>query len=178
MKFRRLTRATLLSSLLVASVGVVFAEGAAADPAGYRHLMAQHSAKCLDVSNASTANGARIQQWTCVNAAQQQWTFANAVTANGHTWYKVRAAHSGKCLDVRDGSTANGATVWQWSCVDVQQQQWRLAGISGTPWFYLVSRKSGKCLDVSDGGTSNGTIVKQWTCTNVPQQHWATATVS
>jgi alpha-galactosidase len=40
---------------------------------GYIQLIAQHSNKCLDVSGASTANGATIHQWTCGSGTNQQW---------------------------------------------------------------------------------------------------------
>jgi hypothetical protein len=35
--------------------------------------MARHRAKCLDVNNASTANGARLIQWTCGTGTNQQF---------------------------------------------------------------------------------------------------------
>ncbi|GIE78514.1 hypothetical protein Aph02nite_44640 [Actinoplanes philippinensis] len=36
-------------------------------------LIARHSGKCLDVVNASKANGARLQQWSCLGTANQAW---------------------------------------------------------------------------------------------------------
>lgn len=35
--------------------------------------MARHSGKCLDVKDASTANGARLIQWTCGTGVNQQF---------------------------------------------------------------------------------------------------------
>jgi len=40
---------------------------------GYVNVIARHSNKCLDVSGASTADGAQIQQWTCTGGTNQQW---------------------------------------------------------------------------------------------------------
>ncbi|MFF3334534.1 RICIN domain-containing protein [Streptomyces sp. NPDC002888] len=39
---------------------------------GYYRLVARHSGKCLDVADASTANGARLIQWPCGTGANQQ----------------------------------------------------------------------------------------------------------
>jgi hypothetical protein len=33
-----------------------------------------HSGLCLDVSGASTANGALVQLWTCHGGSNQQWS--------------------------------------------------------------------------------------------------------
>ncbi len=40
--------------------------------------------------------------------------------------FEVRAQHSGKCLDVDNAYTYNGANVKQWSCAGVPQQRWSL----------------------------------------------------
>jgi glucosylceramidase len=32
------------------------------------------SGKCLDVRDANTSDGARLQIWTCTGAANQRWT--------------------------------------------------------------------------------------------------------
>ena len=37
-------------------------------------LVARSSGRCLDVTNISTSNGARIQQWTCHGGTNQQWS--------------------------------------------------------------------------------------------------------
>src|ERR1700710_1862151 len=57
--------------------------------------------KCLDVTSGSSANGARVQLWTCNGGAAQQWS----AEADG----SIRAL--GKCLDVAAAGTANGAKV-------------------------------------------------------------------
>lgn len=40
---------------------------------GYVRVLARRSGKCLDVANASTANGARLIQWPCGTGANQQF---------------------------------------------------------------------------------------------------------
>ena len=41
--------------------------------AGYVQIVARHSGRCLDVTGESTADGARVIQYTCGTAANQQW---------------------------------------------------------------------------------------------------------
>lgn len=47
----------------------------------YVKLVAQHSGKCIDVTNASQSNGTVIQQWDCNGSAQQKWSFKSVDSA-------------------------------------------------------------------------------------------------
>ncbi|MFM9452087.1 RICIN domain-containing protein [Streptomyces europaeiscabiei] len=92
------------------------------------------SGKCLDVSDVSTANGAAVQQWTCNGGSNQRFKLS-AVTALGNSHdYQLVAAHSGKCVDVKEISTAVGTLVHQWPCdaasalTTKKNQIWRLLG--------------------------------------------------
>ena len=40
---------------------------------GYFRFVARHSAKCLDVRDVSTADGAWLQQWTCTGGVAQSF---------------------------------------------------------------------------------------------------------
>ncbi|MFJ6198061.1 ricin-type beta-trefoil lectin domain protein [Micromonospora sp. NPDC092111] len=71
----------------------------------------------------------------------------------------------GKCLDVTDGSTADGALAQLWTCSGGPNQQWSRAA-DGT------LRALGKCLDVAGGGTADGTKVQLWTCNGSAAQQW------
>ncbi|MFI6930641.1 RICIN domain-containing protein [Streptomyces sp. NPDC050287] len=93
------------------------------------------SGKCLDVSGASTADGAAVIQYTCNGATNQMFTL-NPVTALGNSKdYQLVAVHSGKCVDVSQISTATGAKIHQWTCDPAsalnnkKNQIWRLQGI-------------------------------------------------
>jgi len=94
------------------------------------------SGKCLDVSGASTADGAAVIQYTCNGATNQQFTL-NPVTALGNSHdYQLVAVHSGKCVDVSNVSTTAGALIHQWTCDAAsvlstkKNQIWRLLGKS------------------------------------------------
>lgn len=77
------------------------------------------------------------------------------------------SASSGKCLDVADNSTADGAVVHMWTCYDsVTSQKWTLADNGSV-------QSQGKCLDVVNGATTDGAVVHLWTCyDSVASQKW------
>lgn len=155
-----------VSGTLLATLSV--APAANASPFSTK-LQVNHSLKCLDVANASTADAAFVQQYTCYNApGNQTWNFVMA--SDGY--YTVRASHSGKCLDVASWSQAEGGKVYQWTCHGGTNQQWKLVQ-RPNGFFSLVARLSGKCLTVPGGSTGNGVGVVQQSCNDaLPYQEW------
>ncbi|MFD0200887.1 MULTISPECIES: RICIN domain-containing protein [Saccharothrix] len=113
--------------------------------------------KCVDVDNAGTADGTKVQLWTCNGTAAQQWTVATDGT--------VRAF--GKCLDVSGGATANGTVTQLWTCNGTGAQQW-----VAQPDNSLRNTKSGRCLDVAGNNSADGTVLHIWDCLNVGNQKW------
>jgi hypothetical protein len=81
--------------------------------------------------------------------------------------YRLRMAHSGKCVDVSGGTSAtgNGANIHQWTCHDGANQQWSVVPLGGDV-YQLEAVHSGRCLDVSGGVTAvdNGRNIHQWGC--------------
>jgi glucosylceramidase len=72
----------------------------------------------------------------------------------------------GKCLDVTDGSTANGNLPQLWTCTGGPNQSWT-AGADNTV------RGLGKCLDVANNSTADGATVHLWDCIGtVASQKW------
>ncbi|WP_079102461.1 RICIN domain-containing protein [Streptomyces sp. TP-A0356] len=125
----------------------------------YYDLVAEHSGKCLDITDNSAADNATALQYTCNGRLNQQWRLQDA----GGGYVRVLAQHSGKCLDVAGGSTADGAYVNQYHCTTGTNQQWQFQD-QGGGHYRLVARHSGKCLDVSDASTANGARLIQWPC--------------
>jgi glucosylceramidase len=73
----------------------------------------------------------------------------------------------GKCLDVTDGSTANGNQPQMWTCTGGPNQSWTV-GTDGT------IRGLGKCLDVANNSTADGAVVHLWDCIGtVASQKWS-----
>ncbi|MFI1249935.1 ricin-type beta-trefoil lectin domain protein [Streptomyces anulatus] len=114
--------------------------------------------KCLDVDNSGTADGTKIQLWTCNNTAAQKWTVSGDGT--------VRAL--AKCLDIDNAGTADGTKVQLYGCNGSAAQAWQPQA-DGT----LRNPQSGKCLDASGGAWNDGTPVHLWACHTGPNQKWA-----
>jgi len=90
--------------------------------------------------------------------------------------YEFINYNSGMCIDVSGPSTANGATIYQWTCHGHTNQQWRLVpDWFGDGYFLMVAAHSNKCLDVAGVSTANGAKVHQWTCHNGTNQQWSIA---
>jgi hypothetical protein len=85
-------------------------------------------------------------------------------------WYNV---NSSLVLEVKSQSTANGATVDQWSFNGGPNQSWCVRGTfaSGNV-IRLTNYHSGRCLEVYGSATNNGAKVDQWSCNGTPTQEW------
>lgn len=89
-------------------------------------LVAIHSGKCLEISGST--NGARAHQATCDHRSAQQ--FRLRWTGEAHTLVGLA---SGKCLDVTDFRTDDGAPLQQWSCSGNDNQAWRIKDAPSSP---------------------------------------------
>nr|WP_320068548.1 RICIN domain-containing protein [Micromonospora sp. RTGN7] len=79
---------------------------------------------------------------------------------------RLTSAANGKCLDVTNGSTADGNQPQMWSCASGPNQTWTLADNGSVQGL-------GKCLDVANGSTADGAVVHIWTCyDSVASQKW------
>ena len=113
------------------------------------------TAKCLDDPSGNTANGTKIQLYSCLGNANQTWTTVQDGTI------RVR----GHCL------AASGSTVELWGCSsNSTNQQWRSATDSE-----LVNAASGLCLYYANANAANGAKPTMSTCANTTAQsgeHW------
>jgi len=129
----------------------------APDTGGSSSRITGLAGKCVDVQGSGTADGTRVQLYTCNGTGAQTWTWA----ADG----SVRAL--GKCLDVSGGSTADGARVQLWACNGSAAQKWTLSGAND-----LVNPQANKCLDVTGNNSADGTPLQIWTCGGGANQKW------
>jgi hypothetical protein len=79
--------------------------------------------KCLDVPNGSTANGVKLQIWTCTEGDTNQiWTVANGLS-------HIEWNGTGKCLDLTNGNLTTGNPIQIWDCAtpddNANQDWWR-----------------------------------------------------
>jgi subtilisin family serine protease len=87
-------------------------------------------------------------------------------------YYRIINRNSGKCLDVSNNSTADGANVDQWTSNGGQNQQWSFVAQTGG-YYEIVSRLSGKPLEVGGNSTADGGNVQQWTWVGTNSQQWS-----
>lgn len=132
-------------------------------------IVSRVSGKAIGVAGPSTANGAKILQWTDSGDPNQRWTLASA----GSGYVNIVDVGSGKALDNPGGSGVNGTQMQQWTLSGTgnSNQQWTVSSAGGG-WFTVVNRASGKALDVRDGSVADGAAIQQWTLgsTNPNQQ--------
>jgi hypothetical protein len=117
------------------------------------------SSDCVDDNNGSTANGNKVQMWTCDGyAAAQNWT----LNSNG----SISINGTSSCLDITGANYSNGTPIQLYSCWGGANQQWTAEN------GQLVNPASGKCLDDPDWNTANGTQLDLWTCNGGSNQKW------
>jgi poly(3-hydroxybutyrate) depolymerase len=128
-------------------------------------LSAQHSGKVADISGASTAAGALLQQWSATGGLNQQFDFLDS----GGGYYRIRARHSGMVLQV--ASSSSGANITQQPDANTAAQQWQVVDQGGGT-VSLVNRQSGLAMDVWDVSTADGARISQYTSTGSANQRF------
>ncbi|MEV7771707.1 RICIN domain-containing protein [Kitasatospora sp. NPDC086791] len=78
--------------------------------------------------------------------------------------------NSGKCLEIADWRTDDGAPARQWDCTGGANQRWDFKLANGI--MMLVNHNSGKCLEIADWRTDDGAPARQWDCTGGWNQGW------
>jgi len=75
------------------------------------------------------------------------------------------AKHSGKCLDIKDGSFRNGSQLEQETCNRSEAPAFEFMAVPNKSNTYLIKNtQSGKCLDIFRARTQNGTNLIQYRC--------------
>lgn len=171
-------------AILVAALATLLTAFAGQSSAAtiFYNIKVAHTNKCLDVDNTGggIGNGRKVQQWSCLGPNQHNQIFT-LVPVAGTDRVKIRAVHSGRCLDVFNLNTNNGADVVQWDCLDnAKNQEWSFV-FDGGSRYLIKSALNGKCLDVDTfgGGTANGTRVQMWPCLGNSQlnQRWTLVSI-
>lgn len=125
------------------------------NPASTGAIKGDHG-KCLDDFGSGTANGTKVDIWTCNGTGAQKWTFSG-----GHLMVL------GKCLN--DAShTGAGTKLVIWGCNTHSSQLWthRANG-------EYVLKLNGLCLTDPSGSSVDGTQVQIRVCQNFADQHWS-----
>ena len=120
---------------------------------GTYHVEA-YCGKIVEVADSKTGDRANVQLWALSsrNLGCQKWQIA--ASGNG---YVLKAVHSGKAMDVADGSAKSGTNVWQWHLNQTPAQTWTFEDAGGG--YVYIKSGLGTYLTVKGGGTANGTNV-------------------
>ncbi|HET6707138.1 non-reducing end alpha-L-arabinofuranosidase family hydrolase [Amycolatopsis sp.] len=78
----------------------------------------------------------------------------------------LRGVASSRCLDVPNGSQADGAAPQIYDCSGAASQQWTSTSAG------LLTVYGNKCLDVPGSATTAGTRLQIWTCHGGANQQW------
>lgn len=135
---------------------------------GTYRIVSKCSGKVLDVKDNSTADGAKMQQWTNYDANNQKFK----VESTGDGYYKITALHSGKVLDVPNSSTSTGVQLQQWPDNGSNAQRWKIEDMGGG-YYKVTSKVNGLVMDVSNSSTADGAMVQQWSDNGSDAQRWS-----
>jgi Ricin-type beta-trefoil lectin domain len=108
---------------------------------------------------------------TSTSGAQVRIDGAAASVAASPAATSLTAVHSGKCIGIAGGSTANDASAVQWPCTGDLDQSWDFQD-QGDNVVVLKNGNSGSCLDVPNGTTNDGVALRQSGCNGSNAQKW------
>ncbi|MET9318225.1 RICIN domain-containing protein [Kribbella sp. NPDC003505] len=186
MKNSRLVSARRVVGAVVAFVAtlvsLVAPAGAAhADPGDYVRMQNAETRQYLTIGNANNGDGVPAIQWTSLSGSEQRWTFVKVHDVAGDYWdeWVIKNAHSGKCLAIPNGSTADGAGAIQWTCgtnprggEGIDDQRWLVTWDVILGGYLVHNFRSDKCLAIPAGNTTLGVQAIQWSCANDLDQRW------
>ncbi|MER7266915.1 ricin-type beta-trefoil lectin domain protein [Micromonospora carbonacea] len=124
-------------------------------PGAASQIVGAQSGRCVDVPNASRANGTRVQLYDCNRQSNQSWTYTST---------KQLRVYGDMCLDA--AGSGNGAAVQIYGCHSQTNQQWNVNS-NGT----ISSVQSGRCLDV--WSTANGAQIQLYDCHGQTNQRFS-----
>ncbi|MEU5438214.1 RICIN domain-containing protein [Streptomyces sp. NPDC020719] len=151
-----------LAALGLAALSLVTAQGASA--ASGHQLRVLSSGKCLDVPGWSKSWGTPVDQWSCVNQANENWIIYRAKTVHLEPLYEIKNVNSGLCLNIKDASKRRGAAVIQWPCDKSADNELFYKTIQANDSAIWTNRNSKLCLNVAGNSKANGARLTQWTC--------------
>lgn len=81
----------------------------------------------MDVSGASSSDGANVQLYSNNDSGAQKWN----VTKNGDGTYTFKNAANGKALDLKSANATSGSNIQQWTANGSAAQKWNLQYMNG-----------------------------------------------
>ncbi len=149
--------------------------GYSADPGVNQIQLAIYPQICVDVLDASTADGAHLQIYPCGEGKRsQEWSI---VPVDAHGDVVVINLNSSLCMAVDPTNLdAPGEYVVQETCStnnSALNQLWSMTPQQDDPGLRFVSVATKQCLDLPYGATASIFTLQQYYCTdNDPAQGW------
>jgi cytochrome c len=161
---RALTGAALAAVIALALGGSAVAEfidptspPAEGNKRYYQTITAKHSGLNLNVSGASTANGAEIGQWYAPNHMNEQWE----QLYNGSKGYMFRNRWSRQCIT--SPNNVEGAVIVQRPCEGTPNQLWMPEQPAGGGTFWYLRNLTNKFdLNIAGGSGEMGAKLIQY----------------
>ncbi|MEY9844352.1 alpha-galactosidase [Streptacidiphilus sp. BW17] len=147
------THASMLLKITPAS-GDAFA-------AMHYNIVNASSGRYLDVSGASTADGATLVQQTADGGTDQQWQLAGA----GNQLYRIADVNSGDLVDIPGGTGTSGTQLVQRHDDHSSDSHWTFTP-TGNGTYTIASALDGQVLD------TNGSAVVQNPASGAATQQW------
>ena len=152
--------------------------GAAAP--GEFEIQNANSQLCLDVTGASTQQGAPVAQWPCdqdFRTVNQLWRPVSL----GDGTYVLTNANDELALTLPEGSKSPGTQIVQQPYLQhAPGQYWEFEPVPAATRIapvvhgvYVLANQDGKALGIPDGSTDHGAAVAAETETDLPPQRWA-----
>ncbi|MET0262518.1 MAG: RICIN domain-containing protein [Rariglobus sp.] len=139
---------------------------------GTYRILARFTGKAVNVVDASTANGAKLEQLTYTAANNQRWTF----THRGANHYTLASVQSGKGIDVAAGNSLSGDTLSMWgvSGAGSDGQRW-IPTATESGHYKLINARTGLAMEITGASTSDAARVAVSEYDSGPHQQWAIA---
>lgn len=139
---------------------------------GYCKLTHKGTTQVLDVDNNSSQSGANVQQWSDLGTDAQRWKMdlIEVPIVSGGI-YRLTHKGTNQSLDVKDGSTQQGANVQQHTKNETDAQRWIITKESDG-FYKLTHRGTTQVLDVDNNSSQPGANVQQWNDLGTDAQRW------
>jgi len=135
---------------------------------GTYKLINRNSGKAMDVVNASTANGAQIQQWSYSATSNQKWVF----THRGANQYTITSSQTGKAIDEAAGEILSGDHIQMYTLNSGSANQRWIPMSTSSGYYRLVNAVSGLVLEIDSASTANGAHVFQGEYSSGNHEQW------
>ena len=126
-----------------------------------------NSSLVMEVSGASKASGAEVDQYTWSGGTNQEWTLA--YLSNG--LYSLTNVNSGMVLDVSGASKSMGGDLIQYTSNSGSNQEFIISQTADGN-YKIVNSNSGYAVEVPGSSKSTGVQLDQWGLNGGTNQEW------